>query len=135
MKNITPENIIELKENEVFVFGSNEAGIHGLGAAKLAYEKFGAEYNHGFGFSTNNKTYAIPTKDMYLQTLSLDEIKEYIFLFEYSAKCRDDYIFYVTKIGCGLAGYTCKDIAPLFTSAYQLPNVYMPKEFWEIYNE
>lgn len=59
--NITPENIQTLKENEVFVFGSNLAGIHGAGAAKLAYEKFGAIKGQGFGLQ--GQSFAIPTKD------------------------------------------------------------------------
>lgn len=127
---VTPDSIDSLKENEIFVFGSNEAGIHGAGAARLACEKFGALYGKGLGFQGN--AYAIPTKDKNIKTLPLLTIKEYITIFEFSAKHREDYIFYVTKIGCGLARYTPKDIAPLFTKAYELENVYMPKEFLEV---
>jgi hypothetical protein len=129
---ITSNNIQELKENEVFVFGSNLAGIHGAGAAKLAYKKFGANWGHGFGFSNNRKTFAIPTKDETIQTLSLNEIEKYIELFEFSAVEQSDFIFLVTEIGCGLAGFSPKDIAPLFKKSYSLHNVYMPQRFWEV---
>jgi hypothetical protein len=69
----TPNNISHLEDNEVFVFGSNEAGIHGAGAARLAFEKFGAVWKIGVGHE--GKTYAIPTKDYVIKTLDLIEIK------------------------------------------------------------
>ena len=130
--NITPDNIVSLKESEVFVFGSNEAGIHGAGAARLAYEKFGAILGQGHGW--NYKSFAIPTKDKSIKTLPLEVIKVYIEAFEQFAAFNPELTFYVTEIGCGLAGYTPEDIAPLFKSSYQLPNVFMPKRFWEVYN-
>ena len=130
--NITPESIQDLQENEVFVFGSNLAGIHGAGAARLAYEKFGAILGQGYGW--NYKSFAIPTKDKSIKTLSLEVIKVYIEAFEQFATFNPELTFYVTEIGCGLAGYTPEDIAPLFKSSYQLPNVFMPKRFWEVYN-
>lgn len=129
--NITPDNITELKSNEVFVFGSNLAGIHGAGAAKLAYEKFGAIKGQGFGL--HGQSFAIPTKDENIQTLPLYKIENYIFEFENTIKEKPDLLFYVTEIGCGLAGYTSENIAPLFYHSYKLPNVYMPKRFWEVY--
>ena len=131
--NITPENITKLKENEVFVFGSNEAGIHGAGAAKLAYDKFGAVWGKGFGLHWSS--FAIPTKDEHIETLSLDKIKFYVQVFEAHIIANPELVFYVTQIGCGLAGYTPEDIACLFKTSYQLPNVYMPESFWKIYNE
>ncbi len=130
--NITPENIQTLKENEVFVFGSNEAGIHGAGAAKLALDKFGAKFGQMFGMQ--GQSFAIPTKDMTIQTLPLYKIHLYIQVAEAHFISHPTKIFLVTEIGCGLAGYTPEDIAPLFKSSYQLTNVYMPKRFWEIYN-
>lgn len=130
--NITPENIQTLKENEVFVFGSNEAGIHGAGAAKLALDKFGAKFGQMFGMQ--GQSFAIPTKDMTIQTLPLYKIHLYIQVAEAHFIGSPTKIFLVTEIGCGLAGYTPEDIAPLFKSSYQLTNVYMPKRFWEIYN-
>ena len=126
--NISPDNITELKDNEVFVFGSNEAGIHGAGAAKLAREKFGAEGGNGFGLQ--GKSYAIPTKDYNIITLDLIEIKDYVNSFLLFAKERMDLIFLVTEIGCGLAGYHPRDIALLFKNASE--NVFLPKRFVDI---
>lgn len=123
----TPENITELKPNEIFVFGSNEAGIHGAGAARLAYEKFGAKY--GNGCSLQGQSYAIPTKDENINTLPLSRIRAYVQAFILFATKHPDMTFYVTKIGCGLAGYEVSDIAPLF-GIYNLPkNIILPKEF------
>lgn len=130
--NITSEKIIDLNDNEVFVFGSNEAGIHGAGAARLAYEKFGATLGQGYGW--NYKSFAIPTKDKKVKTLPLEVIQAYIQAFEEFATFNPELTFYVTEIGCGLAGYTPEEIAPLFKDSYQLSNVYMPKRFWEIHN-
>jgi len=130
---ITPENITELKENEIFVFGSNLAGRHGKGAARQAL-KFGARYWKGFGFSGN--TYAIPTKGIDLINFSISEIGEWVFYFirDASLPFNIHYKFLVTKIGCGLAGYTPEEIAPLFTPAVELENVYLPSSFWEVLN-
>lgn len=130
--NITPENIQSLKYNEVFVFGSNESGIHEAGAAKLALDKFGARYGQMFGMQ--GQSFAIPTKDTQIKTLPLHKIYMYIQVAEAHFVAHPTKIFLVTEIGCGLAGYTPEDIAPLFKSSYQLLNVYMPKRFWEIYN-
>lgn len=123
----TPENISTLEDNEVFVFGSNVAGVHGAGAAKLAYEKFGAVWGRGSGH--HGKTYAIPTKDHRISTLPLTIISVHIIRFiRYAAECPSSK-FLVTKIGCGLAGYSVKQIAPLFKSCKDLSNVTLPEEF------
>ena len=124
MKRISSGNIQELSENEVFVFGSNEAGIHGAGAAKLAVDKFGAVYG---------KSFAIPKKDKNIETLPLYKINHYVKLFEQFARSRSDLKFLVTEIGCGLAGYTIDDIAPLFYNFIGIENVYLPKSFWEYF--
>lgn len=123
--NITPDKITELKPNEVFVFGSNEAGIHGAGAAKLAHEKFGAKW--GVGLGLEGKTYAIPTKDYNIKTLDLYRINLYVLYFKADVKRYKDLNFLVTEIGCGLAGYEPKDIAPFFKDAPE--NVFLPKKF------
>lgn len=136
---ITPENITKLKRDEVFVFGSNEAGIHGAGAAKLALEKFGAKL--GYGNHWIGKSYGIPTKDKDLKTLKLAKIQNYINKFISTIKGDNidgdfSYIkFYVTEIGCGLAGYTPEQIAPMFKEAVNLKNVYLPKRFWDVLNK
>lgn len=135
---ITPENITELQRNEVFVFGSNEAGIHGAGAAKLAHEKFKIPFTKGFGFSNwNNKlhTFAIPTKDWNISRLDLPIIQFYVWRFIALARNRQDLKFLVTEIGCGLAGYTPEEIAPMFREAVNLENVYLPQKFWNVLNK
>lgn len=125
----TPENIQSLKRNQVFVFGSNEAGIHGAGAAKLAVQ-FGAKMGQGFGLA--GQTFAIPTKDWRIQTLELKVIDHYIARFIDFAETQPDWEFLVTKIGCGLAGYQSKNIAPIFMK-YILPeNIVLPAEFWSV---
>lgn len=103
--------ITRLKDNEVFVFGSNYAGRHGKGAAKQALS-FGARY--GVGEGLKGRTYGIPTKDNSLRVLPLDRIKKHVDKFIEFAISRPDLIFLVTEIGTGLAGYKIKQIAPLF---------------------
>jgi hypothetical protein len=128
MYNISPENIIDLNPNEIFVFGSNLSGIHGAGAAKLAHDKFGAVWLHGEGHE--GKSYAIPTKDYGIKTLPIDKIEKYVNDFLQYAKRNPDFNFLVTEIGCGLAGYHPEEIAPLFKNAPN--NVFLPKKFVEI---
>jgi len=97
---------------EIFVFGSNESGIHGAGAARYAMDKLGAEYGIGFGYS--GTTFAIPTKDFEIESLSIDRVKDYIDSFIQLSNLRPRWNFKVTRIGCGLAGFKDEDIAPLF---------------------
>lgn len=129
---ITLENIQALDSNQVFVFGSNLAGRHGRGAAKAAMDNFGAIY--GIGFGPQGQSYAIPTKDSWLDILPIEEIKAYVFVFIQYAKQNPEQIFKVTKIGCGLAGYGPDDIAPLFEKAKTVENIHLPEEFWEVLN-
>lgn len=131
----TPEAIKSLGQNEVFVFGSNEAGIHGAGAARLAMDKWNAPFGMGFGFApSKNKnvggTFAIPTKDWQIYTLPTEVIGFYIKRFLDFAKIHPEMTFLVTKIGCGLAGLLVDDIAPLFHKHKLPPNVVLPEEFW-----
>lgn len=124
----TPEFITELGDNEVFVFGSNLSGIHGGGAAKQALE-WGAVWGNPFG--AQGKTYAIPTKDKNVYTtLPLESIKPYVESFIEYSKNNTQYTFLVTQIGCGLAGYKPKHIAPLFIDSIEVENIYLPKIFW-----
>ncbi len=125
----TPEIITSLLPNQVFVFGSNEAGIHGAGAAKAAV-KFGSV--HGKGFGMHGNTFAIPTKNRSIETLSLWEIAKYVELFHNFAMNSEHLDFLVTPIGCGLAGYTPKQIAPIFVDFISLYNVWLPDSFWKI---
>lgn len=124
---ITPNNITELKENEIFVFGSNESGRHGKGAAKTALG-WGAKYGQARGIQ--GKTYGIPTKDHSVRiTLPISKIQVYVDEFIEFAKERQDLTFLVTLVGCGLAGYKPKDIAPLFKEAKDIENIYLPELF------
>ena len=107
--------------NMIFVFGSNEAGVHGAGAARFALDKKGAIMGQAFGMQGNS--FAIPTKDKTIRnTLSLDEIKVYVNRFIDFARTQTDrrhapLIYQVTCIGCGLAGLKHEDIAPMFRMA------------------
>ena len=112
-REFTPERISELKENEIFVFGSNLAGSHGGGAALLAYNRFGAVWGQGVGLQ--GQTYAIPTMQGGVGT-----IKPYADEFIGFAKQHPEMKFLVTKIGCGIAG------------AIDVENVILPEDFVEI---
>ena len=113
----------ELNESEdycsnkgyIFVFGSNEAGIHGAGAAAAALAKYGAKWGVGFGHVGNS--FAIPSKNGNFDILTLDQISKYAGDFVKYAEEHPDLKFYVTRIGCGLAGFDDSDIAPLFENA------------------
>lgn len=121
-RRFTPERISELKENEIFVFGSNLAGAHGGGAARLAYARFGAVWGEGVGL--HGRTYAIPTMQGGVET-----IKPYVDEFIRFAREHRKMTFFVTRIGCGIAGFRDDEIAPLFREAISIKNVILPKEF------
>jgi hypothetical protein len=130
----TPEEIIFLQPNEIFVFGSNLSGRHGKGAALLAKNKWGAQ--QGVSVGLTGRTYAIPTVNASVtQKLPLATIEVYIDTFVKFAKANKDLTFLVTKIGCGLAGWEVKDIAPLFLGAQYVKNIALPKEFIKILEE
>lgn len=121
-------------DNMIFVFGSNEAGHHGAGAARAALPKGAAM---GMGFGPSGDTFAIPTKDWQITTLPLDVIKAYVNRFIVYARIHKGYDFQVTAIGCGLAGLRHEQVAPLFK--YAPPNCYFDtlwqeylpgKQFW-----
>ncbi len=121
----TPINITKLKPNEIFVFGSNLQGLHLAGAARVARENFGAIMGQGNGLQ--GQSYAIPTMQGGIET-----VKPYVDEFIKFAIQNRDMIFYVTRIGCGIAGFLDRAIAPLFTKAYKLDNVILPQSFCEI---
>lgn len=108
-------DINELADNEVFVFGSNLRGAHGSGAARIAYINFGAAYGTGVGHT--GQCYAIPTKDAKIETLPLIMIAPFVGLFKDTAAINPKSKYLVTQIGCGLAGYSPKDIAPMFKNS------------------
>ena len=107
--------IVYLVVNEVFVFGSNLAGRHGKGAALVAVKQYSAKY--GVGICIQGMSYAIPTKDIRINTLPLSDIKPYVDSFIEFTKENPNLTFFVTSVGCGLAGYTPKQIAPMFKGA------------------
>lgn len=103
------------KSNQIFVFGSNLAGRHGKGAALFARQHHGAIYGQGIGLQGNS--YGIPTKDQAMFSLSLFSINEYVRVFIKFAEVHPELTFQVTRIGCGLAGYTDSQISPMFRGA------------------
>jgi len=124
------ETIDDLGRNGIFVFGSNLSGIHGKGAAATA-KKWGAKAGIGEGLS--GSTYALPTvKEKIKGPLSLDKIRKHVDRFIEFAKAKPMMHFYVTEVGCNLAGYTPQDIAPLFKNAIEVENISLPQAFWDI---
>ena len=121
---VTPEYITSLKPNEVFVFGSNLAGMHGGGAARIARLHFGAAMGNGDGMQ--GQSYAIPTMQG-----GVDTIRPYVDKFIAYAKEHPDQQFLVTRIGCGIAGFFAYEIAPLFAGAKYVENISLPEDFWE----
>lgn len=131
-KRISDSFIVELGKNEIFVFGSNESGIHGGGAARTATYKFKAQMGVGFGMT--GRCFAIPTKDWEVKTLPLEAIEFYVKRFIAYAKANQKFKFLVSEVGCGLAGYNPGQIAPFFKEALELENVYLPESFYNILN-
>ncbi len=123
----TPDNITKLEPGQVFVFGSNQSGRHGKGAAKQALT-WGAKWGQGSGLQ--GRTYGIPTKNYSVtKRLPLGHIQSYVDEFVTFAQAHPELQFLVTEIGCGLAGYDPKQIAPLFRAAVHLDNVILPHRF------
>ena len=120
---VTPEHIIDLQSNEIFVFGSNANGFHAGGAAAFAMNRFGAVWGQGEGLQ--GRSYAIPTME------GLDSLKAAVERFTTFAEQHPELRFLVTRIGCGIAGHTVEEIAPLFSGCIQLENVALPAEFWK----
>jgi hypothetical protein len=110
----------------IFVFGANEAGRHGAGAARAAVERYGATY--GVGYGRQGESFGIPTKDTNIRTLSLDRVADYVNQFIQYAKDNPGEEFQVTQIGCGLAGLTPVEVAPMFVAA---PNNCLFDSAWE----
>ena len=126
-RRVASDRIAELGANEVFVFGSNIQGAHGGGAAWYAHKKFGAEWGVGEGLT--GRTYALPTME------GEASLKHAVENFIACAKAHPGLIFLVTAVGCGIAGYTPDEVAPLFREATSLENVYLPQVFWNVINK
>lgn len=118
----TPDFITRLNPGEIFVFGSNLAGMHGGGAARVALHRFGAVPGQGVGLQ--GQSYAIPTMQG-----GVDTIRPYVDEFIEFARSHPELKCYVTRIGCGIAGFDDSEIAPLFADARGLKNVVLPKTF------
>lgn len=125
---IASSHITTLQPNEIFVFGSNLSGMHGGGAARLAYQKFGAIWGQGVGLQ--GQSYGIPTMQG-----GVDTIKPYVNDFIEFAKTHPQLKFLVTEIGCGIAGFSVEEIAPLFEQAIEVENIYLPERFWMVLNQ
>lgn len=121
----TPDFVTKLAEDEIFVFGSNLAGMHGGGAAATAHRCFGAVWGKGVGLY--GQSYAIPTMQGGVKT-----VKPYVDEFIEFAKSHPELRFLVTKIGCGIAGFREEQIAPLFAEAIDVKNIVLPRDFVEI---
>ena len=124
---ITSERITTLKPDEIFVFGSNLAGMHGGGAARIARLHFGAVM--GVGVGLQGQSYAIPTMQG-----GVDIIQPYVDEFIQYAINHPELHFLVTRIGCGIAGFSEDEIAPLFRQAVSIDNISLPQGFWEQLN-
>jgi hypothetical protein len=120
----TPFRITNLEPGQIFVFGSNAAGHHGGGAAYQAMERFGAIYGQGDGLQ--GQSYAISTME------GKTAMRDNVYRFIKFAHQHPELTFLVTRIGCGIAGYTPSEVAPLFSSAVEIENIWLPKDFWEI---
>jgi O-acetyl-ADP-ribose deacetylase (regulator of RNase III) len=118
---ISSNTIEKLNDNEIFVFGSNIQGMHGGGAAWYAHKNFGAEW--GIGEGLTGRTYALPTME------GTASMKKAIAHFIDCAKQHPELTFLVTAVGCGIAGYTPKEVAPMFREALSVENIYLPKVF------
>lgn len=125
---VTDEFIAALRPDEVFVFGSNLGGFHGGGAARAAFNKFGAVWGQGVGLQ--GQSYAIPTMQGGVET-----IKPYVDEFIRFAAGHPEKRFLVTPIGCGIAGFTAEEIAPLFAGARGLENISLPESFWRVLDD
>lgn len=116
-----------LKKNEVFVFGSNLAGIHAGGAARQAFEEFGAKMEVGEGIT--GQSYAFPTLDQNLRKRSKQDLETSRDKLYKCAHDNPDKVFLLTKIGCGIAGYSEEYMRSLLK---ELPANVAPYEGWTL---
>lgn len=124
---VTPDRISSLEKGQIFVFGSNAAGMHGGGAAYTAMQRFGAILGQGDGLQ--GQSYAISTME------GIDAMRENIDRFIAFARQHPELTFLVTRIGCGIAGYKVSDVAPLFAPALDVRNICLPLDFWQVLHQ
>ena len=120
----TPAKITRLAPGQIFVFGSNIHGCHGGGAASFAVDYFGAVW--GVGEGLQGQSYALPTME------GMESTRQAVERFTAFAKAHPELTFLVTPVGCGIAGYTPDEIAPMFAGAVGLENVWLPEVFWKV---
>lgn len=121
---VTPFRVDHLEDNEIFVFGSNAGGFHSGGAAGQAMKHYGAVWGKGEGLQ--GRSYAIPTMD------GLEVMEKAVKRFISFAAGHPELRFLVTRIGCGIAGYSDRQVAPFFAECTHLENVALPAGFWEV---
>lgn len=126
--NYHKDGTLPLDKDVVWVFGSNLKGIHGSGAAKIALEKYGAIYGRGEGIQ--GQSYAIPTKITPWVARNIASVKDSINKFIKYSRGNKEKTFFITRVGCGLAGFSDEEIAPLFVGCGD--NCNMP-DVWEVY--
>lgn len=132
IKRISSDNIIKLNKHEVFVFGSNKKGLHHGGAANHAYVNFNAKWGVGEGMT--GQCYALPTMEGTIEFIrAINRFIKYAKFCSIFIPLRK---FLVTKVGCGIAGYSVYDVAVWFKDrgAFELSNVYLPQEFYDVLN-
>lgn len=119
---ITPAFVTALGPRDIFVFGSNLQGQHGGGAARMAFQKFGAQW--GVGVGPTGQCYAIPTMHG-----GVAAVKPYVDQFISYAASHPEMRFLLTRVGCGIAGFRDSEMAPLFNGVQTLSNVTIPREW------
>ena len=134
----TPEHIANPLPGQIPVVGTNLKGVPGKGAALWAHRNCeGGMQGVSIGFNSHETCFGIPTKDATIyKRLPLAKIHKYVNIFlgwatVWATSCPND-LFFVTPIGCGLAGYTAEEIAPMFAGAVTMNNVHLPAEFWRV---
>jgi len=132
MARVTPENVSILRDNQCILIGTNEAGIHDAGIARYAAGHWGARVGQGFG--EMGQCFGLPTKDFWIRQLPLNVIAFYAdrYIFWGSGEPQLEHL--VTKVGCGLAGYTVPDIAPMFKKCLRFSNFWLPQDFLDFYD-
>lgn len=120
-------------DDQIFVFGSNLAGVHGAGAARAACQLYGAKWGQGYGLS--GRSFAIPTKDKQIETLSLSDIEDFVMAFATKLFDKSRQYFF-TRVGCGLAGYSDDQIAPIFAEHFRdAKNIDIPEGWLPYFQE
>ncbi len=132
MKRITPESMVTLTPKQMVTIGTNESGINGAGIAFFAEKNWG--WPAGRGFGPAGQCFGIPTKDWNIKQLPLDVIEFYVSRYIKFIRSTPMIEHMITKIGCGLAGYTVPEIAPLFITVATATNVWLPQDFRDFYS-